>query len=131
MQLEMDVAGRFPVVTHMTYDAGDPFAVTLEFSHEGRVLARWRLDRQMLADGMERPVGEGDVHMRPQSDGTWEEVRMQFFGEPEPDGHRHTAVIVAWSPAVASFLDETYEAVRPGHEEVCLDGFLAEVIAGG
>ncbi|MFF1451213.1 SsgA family sporulation/cell division regulator [Streptomyces sp. NPDC058274] len=130
-QLEAGGTGRFPVLAHMTYDADDPFAVTVVFSHDGRVLARWRLDRQMLADGIRRPVGEGDVRMRPQSTGQWEELRLEFFGDSHADGERHHAVVLAWAPAVVSFLDETYEVVRPGHEEVCLDGFLAEVIAGG
>lgn len=131
MQLEAGGTGRFSVLAHMTYEADDPFAVTIVFSHDGRVLARWRLDRQMLADGMERPVGEGDVRMEPQSTGLWRELRMEFLGEPHTDGGRHRAVILAWAPAVMSFLDETYEVVQPGQENVCVDGFLAEVIAGG
>ncbi|WP_406187328.1 SsgA family sporulation/cell division regulator [Streptomyces sp. NBC_01006] len=31
-----------------------------------KVLARWHFDRQMLAEGLHRPVGEGDVTFSPQ-----------------------------------------------------------------
>ncbi|GDY67897.1 hypothetical protein SAV14893_072900 [Streptomyces avermitilis] len=59
MQLKAGGSDRFPVLTHLSYDASDPFAVAVSFSHEGRVLARWSLDREMLAEGIRRPVGEG------------------------------------------------------------------------
>jgi hypothetical protein len=131
MQLDTETTGRFPVLAHLSYHVEDPFAVTMAFSHDGRVLARWRLDRQMVADGMERPVGEGDVRIRPQAMGMWRELRLEFFGRPHCGGGRQHAVVLAWAPAVLSFLDETHQVVAPGHEEVCLDGFLAEVIAGG
>lgn len=130
MQLTAGSSDRFPVLTHLSYDASDPFAVAVSFSHEGRVLARWSLDREMLAEGVRRPVGEGDVRLRPQSTGRWQELRMEFFGDPHPDGSRHHAVILAWAPAVMSFLHETYEVVAPGRESVHVDDFLAEVIGG-
>jgi hypothetical protein len=100
------------------------------FSHEGRVLARWALDREMLADSVERPVGEGDVRIRPQFTGMGQELRMEFLGASHTDGGRHRAVVLAWAPAVVSFLDATNKVVAPGQERVCLDGFLAELTAG-
>jgi hypothetical protein len=128
MELMSGLSGRFPVLTHLEYDAADPFAVTASFSHEGRLLAQWRLDRQMLAEGLLGPVGEGDVRLRPQSTGVWHELRLELFGDAHPDGGRHHAVILAWAPAVASFLEETYEVVEPGTETVSVDDFLSEVI---
>ncbi|GAB2887989.1 SsgA family sporulation/cell division regulator [Streptomyces deserti] len=131
VQLQAGVTDRFPVLAHLSYDAADPFALTVVFSHDGRVLARWQLDREMVADGLTRPVGIGDVRLRPESRGTWQELRMEFFGDARPDGGRHHAVVFAWAAAFAAFLRETYEVVGPGQEEVRVDDFLAEVIAGG
>lgn len=131
MQLVTETTGRSPVMAHLRYRADDPFAVTMTFSHDGLVLARWRLDRAMLAEGIERPVGEGDVRIGPLTTGVWREVRLEFFGRPHSDGGRRHAVVVGWAPAVLSFLDETHRIVPPGEETVSLDGFLAEVIAGG
>ena len=131
VQLQAGTTDRFPVLAHLSYDADDPFAVTVVFSHDGRVLARWRLDREMLSDGLRHPVGIGDVRFRPVSDGPWDELRMEFLGDARPGGGRHHAVVFAWASAVAAFLRQTHDVVAPGEEEVGLDDFLAGLIAGG
>ncbi|MEU2879392.1 SsgA family sporulation/cell division regulator [Streptomyces sp. SID8381] len=131
VQLQAGGTDRFPVLAHLSYDADDPFAVTAVFSHDGRVLARWKLDREMLQEGLARPVGIGDVRFRPASTGPWEELCMEFYGDAHPDGGRHHAAVYVWAPAVSGFLKDTYEVVAPGDEEVGVDDFLAEVIAGG
>ncbi|MEU6812546.1 SsgA family sporulation/cell division regulator [Streptomyces sp. NPDC046831] len=129
MQLQAGTADRFPVLAHLSYDSDDPFAVTAVFSHDGRVLARWKLDREMLGEGLRRPVGVGDVRFRPVSSGLWEELRMDFYGDTHPDGERHHAAVFAWAPGIAAFLRETHELVPPGREEIRVDDFLAEVLA--
>ncbi|MFI6206417.1 SsgA family sporulation/cell division regulator [Streptomyces sp. NPDC051041] len=131
VQLQAGDTDRFPVLAHLSYDAADPFAVTVVFSHDGRVLARWRLDREMLAAGLARPVGVGDVRLRPVSQGVWGELRIELFGDVRPDGGRHHAVVFAWAPAIAAFLRETHAVVEPGREEVRVDDFLAEILASG
>ncbi|MEV5315765.1 SsgA family sporulation/cell division regulator [Streptomyces sp. NPDC052610] len=131
MQLQAGTSDRFPVLAHLRYDAEDPFAVTMVFSHDGRVLARWRLDREMLAEGLCRPVGVGDVRMRPASTDRWEELRLDFFGDPRADGGHHHATVFAWAPAVAAFLRDSHAVVAPGRERIRVDDFLAEVIAEG
>ncbi|MBQ1094297.1 MULTISPECIES: SsgA family sporulation/cell division regulator [Streptomyces] len=131
MQLRAGGTDRFPVLTHLRYDPADPFAVTAVFTHDGRVLARWRLDREMLAHGLRGPVGVGDVRFGPTGNSPWEELRMEFYGDAHPDGGRHHAVVYAWAPAVSAFLRRTYEVVAPGSEEVRVDDFLADVITDG
>ncbi|WP_189297170.1 SsgA family sporulation/cell division regulator [Streptomyces cinerochromogenes] len=129
VQLLAHGTGRCPVLAHLSYDADDPFAVTAVFTHDGRVLARWRLDRQMLCDGLERPVGVGDVRMRPEATGLWQELRLEFLGDARPDGGRHHAVVLAWAPAVAAFLRETQRIVPPGRERLPVDELLAEILS--
>ncbi|MEU0227979.1 SsgA family sporulation/cell division regulator [Streptomyces sp. NPDC006284] len=131
VQLQAGDADRFPVLAHLGYDSADPFAVTVVFSHDGRVLARWSLDREMVGDGLTRPVGVGDVRLRPESRGLWDELRIELLGDSRPDGGRHHAVVFLWAAAVEAFLRETHAVVRPGEEEVCVDDFLAEVMAEG
>ncbi|MFI8189172.1 SsgA family sporulation/cell division regulator [Streptomyces sp. NPDC085946] len=130
VQLQSGAADRFPVLAHLSYDATDPFAVTIVFSHDGRVLARWQLDREMIAEGLTRPVGVGDVRMCPESRGTWQELRMEFYGDAHADGGRHHAVVFAWAETFSAFLRDTYEVVAPGREEVRVDDFLADILAG-
>ncbi|WP_077799156.1 SsgA family sporulation/cell division regulator [Streptomyces sp. JHA26] len=131
VQLQTGEADRFPVLAHLSYDRADPFALTVVFSHDGRVLARWTLDREMVGEGLVRPVGVGDVRLRPESRGLWEELRMEFLGDHRPDGERHRAVVFLWAAAVAAFLRETHAVVRPGEEEVHVDDFLADLMADG
>ncbi|MFI8091104.1 SsgA family sporulation/cell division regulator [Streptomyces sp. NPDC086080] len=130
VELQAGVTDRFPVLAHLSYDPSDPFAVTLVFSHDGRVLARWQLDREMVTDGLTRPVGIGDVRLCPESRGVGRELRMEFLGEAHADGGRHRAVVFAWAETVGEFLRETHRVVAPGCEEVHVDDFLADVLAG-
>jgi hypothetical protein len=130
VQLRAGSTERCPVLAHLSYDADDPFAVTAVFGHDGHVLARWRLDRQMLSDGLTRPVGVGDVRVRPTGTGMLRELRLEFLGEHRSDGSRHHAVVFAWAPAVAAFLRETHHVVAPGQESVPVDEFLAEILSG-
>ncbi|OMI90634.1 SsgA family sporulation/cell division regulator [Streptomyces sp. M1013] len=126
-----DTAERFPVLAHLGYEAADPFALTVVFSHDGRVLARWALDREMVAEGLTRPVGVGDVRLRPESRGMWDELRIELLGDDRCDGGRHRAVVFVWAAAVEAFLRETHTVVRPGRERVCVDDFLAALTAEG
>ncbi|MDT0611897.1 SsgA family sporulation/cell division regulator [Streptomyces lancefieldiae] len=131
VQLQTGGADRCPVLAHLSYDAADPFALTVVFSHDGRVLARWSLDREMVREGLARPVGVGDVRLRPESRGVWDELRVELLGDVRPDGGRHRAVVFVWAAAVEAFLRETHAVVRPGKEEVDVDDFLAEIMAEG
>ncbi|WP_217139992.1 SsgA family sporulation/cell division regulator [Streptomyces sp. AC627_RSS907] len=131
VQLQAGGADRFPVLAHLSYDAADPFAVTVVFSHDGRVLARWTLDREMVGEGLVRPVGMGDVRLSPESRGRWGELRIELLSDARPDGSRHRAVVLVWAAAVEAFLRETHAVVRPGNEKVRVDDFLAEIMAGG
>ncbi len=131
VQLQAGDADRCPVLAHLGYDAADPFALSVVFSHDGRVLARWTLDREMVGDGLTRAVGVGDVRLRPESRGMWDELRIELLGDARPDGERHRAVVFVWAAAVEAFLRETYDVVRPGREEVRVDDFLAELMAEG
>ncbi|WP_217169301.1 SsgA family sporulation/cell division regulator [Streptomyces sp. AC512_CC834] len=126
-----EAAERFPVLAHFGYEAADPFALTVVFSHDGRVLARWTLDREMVAEGLTRPVGVGDVRLRPESRGMWDELRIELLGDDRSDGDRHRAVVFVWAAAVEAFLRETHTVVRPGREQVRVDDFLAELMAEG
>ncbi|BFO17633.1 SsgA family sporulation/cell division regulator [Streptomyces sp. KM77-8] len=130
VELRAGDTDRFPVLAHLGYDPADLFAVTVVFSHDGRILARWQLDREMVTEGLTRPVGVGDVRLRPQARGVERELRMEFLGEAHADGGRHHAVVFAWAETVGEFLHETRRMVPPGREEVRVDDFLADLLAG-
>ncbi|MDN3297746.1 SsgA family sporulation/cell division regulator [Streptomyces ficellus] len=114
---------EIPVLAHLTYDPSDPYAVTVGFTHGGFVYAEWRLDRDMLREGMRQPLGEGDVRVWPYLNGTREELRIELL---------HTALFTVWVPSLWRFLERTYKAVPAGEERLEeLDAFLAELLAAG
>ncbi|OAL12867.1 SsgA family sporulation/cell division regulator, partial [Streptomyces noursei] len=114
---------ELPVLSHLTYDARDPYAVTVGFPHAGLVYAEWRLDRDMLRYGMAHPIGEGDVRMWPALNGTRDELRIELA---------HTTVFTVRAPSLRRFLERTHEEVPAGRERIEeLDAFLAELLAAG
>ena len=57
-----------PVAVEMQYDQTDPYAVMVSFKTGGDSQSEtvsWTFARDLLADGMKGPVGEGDVQVSP------------------------------------------------------------------
>ncbi|MEC4015249.1 SsgA family sporulation/cell division regulator [Streptomyces sp. H27-D2] len=49
----------------LRYDTADPCVVGLAFWLPGDARVRWNVSRDLLREGLERPVGEGDVRVCP------------------------------------------------------------------
>ncbi|MFJ2822002.1 SsgA family sporulation/cell division regulator [Streptomyces toxytricini] len=120
-------AGRVPFLAHLYYDSTDPYTVQVQFFDRGTALARWHFDRQMLAEGLHRRVGEGDVVFRPQRTADGDEVLMELRDHTAPD--RRTAVVGTDTATVAEFLEQTYALVPAGTETLDLDGPLQDLLA--
>jgi hypothetical protein len=55
-----------PVRVNLRYTADDPHAVILDIATPQRSgWVRWQMARDLLADGLNAPTGEGDVHVSP------------------------------------------------------------------
>ncbi|MEU3370503.1 SsgA family sporulation/cell division regulator [Streptomyces sp. NPDC006660] len=130
MNLEADGAGRVPVVTRLTYRADDPFAVGLCFELQEDIAVVWTIERDLLAQGLRRAVGDGDVQVAPQAVEGRRETRIELAG-CGLDGAWGRAVFSAWEPALRHFLDKTYEVVPAGQEQIDMDAFLTEVLTAG
>ncbi|MFE2547526.1 SsgA family sporulation/cell division regulator [Streptomyces sp. NPDC059355] len=120
--------GRLPLLARFSYDAADPYAVQAEFLNGPTVLARWHFDRQMLADGFHRTVGEGDVTFCPHRAAAGvEELRVALrglAGERQGD-----AVLFVEARALTDFLHRTYAVTGAGEEFLDVDKLLAELLA--
>lgn len=114
-------AGRAPLSAEFGYAAVDPFAVTMTFFCEGEEVTRWRLDRDLLAEGCLRPAGEGDVRVAPApGPGRGDGVRIELLGTPGPAG-RDRAVLHAAAADLTAFIAATHAVVPPGEEQIGLD----------
>ncbi|MFR9799410.1 SsgA family sporulation/cell division regulator [Streptomyces sp. MS06] len=109
-------APRVPTISAtLQYDPRDPFAVRITFpapaTLEG-VEVCWTFARELLAAGLERTEGQGDVRVRPYGFGR---TVLEFHA---PEG---AAVVHLHSTDVRSFLDAAESLVPTGLEYLRLD----------
>jgi hypothetical protein len=102
-----------PVAAELVYDPEDPYAVAVVF-HTGQGRVEWMFARDLLADGLLTPSGEGDILVRPASDDP-ERVLVELNA---PTGF---AILSAVAEEVAAFLDSSYDVVQPGEEDLWID----------
>ncbi|MFH8489096.1 spore wall synthesis regulator SsgD [Streptomyces longisporoflavus] len=106
------------------YDRSDPFAVRMSFpapaTLEG-IEVFWTFARELLTRGMEQPVGDGDVRVRPYG---FDRTVVEFHA---PEG---TAIVHIRTGELRSFLHRTLALVPVGdeHLHVDLDRDLAELM---
>jgi Streptomyces sporulation and cell division protein, SsgA len=115
------------LAARLCYSPEDPYAVHIAFSTGKGEPVKWMVARDLLADGMWRRAGVGDVTVWP-SDGS-------AAGAPggvlnielsSPYGQAHFEAPVK---EVSNFLRRTYEAVPAGDESAHLDAELTSLAA--
>lgn len=99
-----------PLVASLYYSGDDPYAVRMAFHVETGEPVEWIFARDLLAEGMTGPSGEGDIRVWPSTD---EGQPLLNVVLSSPFGHAHFEVP---RPAMAEFLRRTYEAIPAGHE---------------
>ena len=105
----------------LEYHPVDPYAVSLVFETP-RGVVRWDFSRDLLADGLYAPAGEGDVQLWPCLDTECRSVTMvELYG-----GTGSQALLQVASRDVRRFLDASYAAVPAGAEGRGVD--LDEVV---
>jgi hypothetical protein len=112
----MDERGmRHEIDTVLGYRSSDPFAVSMTFvTGEGDLV--WTFGRDLLAQGVEAPNGEGDVHVAPALGVSGR--AMVSIELSSPDGH---LVLLARSSDVTDFLARTVAVVPQGSESEHFD----------
>ena len=104
-----------PVEADLRYDSADPYAVCLSLHVGGSSTLDWTFARELLADGIYRPIGIGDVVVEPVHTRRGELVRITLRS---PAGVLH---IQLPARAVLSFVQRTLAIVRLGAEERHVD----------
>ncbi len=109
-----------------SFDPADPYAVTMKLeARSGSVT--WTFARELLADGLFHPSGDGDVQVWPCLSNTGEAVVIIELSSP--DG---TALLQTPSRAVQGFVTLIFEAVPAGCESshVSIDALVSQLLAG-
>ncbi|MFG3206558.1 SsgA family sporulation/cell division regulator [Streptomyces sp. NPDC048192] len=114
-----------PVWMTLRYESTDPYAVRVVFRISDDETVEWVFARELLAEGLHQPAGEGDVHVRPIQSPARSAMRVTLAS---PTG---TALLEAPAQQLASFLQRTDAAVPPGieHEHLDVDSELAHIFA--
>jgi Streptomyces sporulation and cell division protein, SsgA len=113
-----------PLVASLHYSASDPYAIRMAFHVGPEEPVEWIFARELLADGMATPVGDGDVQIWPSSSamGADGEIRGPLsvlnLKLSSPFGEAH---FEAPADAISNFLDRTYGIVRMGRETDVID----------
>ena len=99
----------------LRYDLQDPFAVRMAFpppaTLEGTEVT-WEFSRELLATGVNEPVGLGDVRVRPFGYGR---TVLEFHA---PEG---TAMVHLRTSELRRFLERAQDLVPAGREHLFLD----------
>ncbi|OIV38922.1 hypothetical protein BIV57_02845 [Mangrovactinospora gilvigrisea] len=116
-----------PVPTRIGYRTDDPFAVSVEFRPPGEVPVLWVFSRELLASGLHRAVGRGDVRIWPTGKDGSATVCLAF---ESPAGR---ALFEADAVPLRIWLARTFRLVPPGSEpsHISWDAAIAALLAGG
>ena len=109
------VAGVAPTLidAELQYSPDDPYAVAVQF-HTRQGGVEWMFSRDLLADGLLLPSGDGDIVVRPDPDDE-ERVLLELNA---PSGF---AVLSAAVDEVLEFLELSFDMVMPGEEHLWID----------
>ena len=69
-----------PVASQLTYDSGNPYALTIAF-HVNESPVLWTFARELLSVGLTEPTGDGDVHVWPGNNDEGDAVVTKVAGE--------------------------------------------------
>jgi sporulation and cell division protein SsgA len=108
-----------------SFDPADPYAVTMKLEARcGSVT--WTFARELLAEGLYHPSGDGDVQVWPCLSNTGEAVVIVELCSP--DG---TALLQTPSRAVQAFVTSVYDSVPAGTESshVSINALVAQLLA--
>ncbi len=113
-----------PLVASLNYSGSDPYAIRMSFHVAAEDPVEWIFARELLADGITTPVGDGDVQIWPSAPapGPAGEIRGPLsvlnIKLSSPFGEAH---FEAPAEAMINFLDRTYGIVRMGRESSVID----------
>jgi hypothetical protein len=107
--------GATPLAADLCYDKNDPYAISACF-RTGSTEVRWVFARELLAEGLYEPTGDGDVHVWPCLDASGRAVTIIELSSPDGE-----ALMQARSEEVSDFLARCESLVPSGSEAGLMD----------
>lgn len=115
LRLIVPGSASLPVRADCRFEAADPYAVHMAFHTGTGEVVEWTFARQLLTDGVTRPVGEGDVQVWPSQSGHQQVVCLALSS---PSGRALFEIPLA---PLVEFLTRSYSVVATGSESDFVD----------
>jgi sporulation and cell division protein SsgA len=114
-----------PLDGELVFDLADPYAVTMHLEAKSGTVT-WAFARELLAEGLYEPVGDGDVQVWPCLSNTGNAVVIIELRSP--DG---MALLQAPSRSVHDFVARTLELLPTGQEtcHLAMDELISQLLA--
>ncbi|WP_051812412.1 SsgA family sporulation/cell division regulator [Kitasatospora sp. MBT63] len=110
---------EIPLMSELSYDPGDPLAVSITFNLSPDEEIPWVFAREVLLEGLTKPSGQGYIHIRPAGRlGTLGDVHITLFGPAGP------VELAAPIPPLVAFLDRSDQTVPIGEETSIIDAAI-------
>ena len=119
--------GGVPLAASLNYRRDDPYAIRMAFHVGTDDPVEWIFARDLLAVGLDRAAGDGDVQVWPAAAAHRDVVNISLSS---PFGQAH---FEAPATALTGFLLRTYEVVPAGREAeyADIDGELTDLLRRG
>ncbi|MFC7014029.1 SsgA family sporulation/cell division regulator [Streptomyces viridiviolaceus] len=104
-----------PLPAKLHYGVNDPYAVSLSLGPSAGPPVTWSFARELLAEGLRRPTGPGDVLVLPRCSHHPHSMRIVL------NNMQGTALVELAAADVAAFLRRTFSLVPAGTEGDYLD----------
>ncbi len=126
LQLIVPGDAAVPLPVTMRYESRDPYAVHATFRTGRGEGVDWVFARELLAEGVSRHVGEGDVRVWP---GSHDGLDVVYIALTSPDGE---ALLAAPLADLIEFVRRTQALVPDGSESrhLDLDTAITALLAG-
>ncbi|MFF9401388.1 MULTISPECIES: SsgA family sporulation/cell division regulator [unclassified Streptomyces] len=115
MELVLAPDEHVTVPASLRYGSDDPYAVTFAFHTGTEAPVTWTFARDLLADGVLRPTGDGDIRLWPSGAGHGMVLNLALSS---PAGRARLAAPLR---VVTDWLTHTYHLVPAGRETDDLD----------
>jgi len=115
------VTGDAELAAELRYDPNDPLAVCLAIGVECGEPVLWIFGRDLLAEGVSRVTGEGDITVEPASDMDSREIRITLATDC-------LATMIAPRDKVVEFLVESFTASGCEMDRIDFDAEIAALL---
>lgn len=123
LTLATGTAQELAIAGTLSFDPTDPFAISLRMAY-GEQQVVWTFARDLLAEGLYEPSGDGDVHVWPCLSPEGGAVVIIELSSPNGE-----ILLQAPSKTVTLFLDEVERVTPTGTESMDVDAVIAQLLA--